>query len=301
MFEFMKTITLRAVYECQLPGNLPAYLGSTIRGVLGHCIREFCCLAPATKCFLCENRETCLYVRYFSNTGGESAAVNPYTIYVHSQGKEKWDKGDICVFDLTLFGRGAEQAGIYLDALLAAEQRGWGASRLTFKLVQVTDVYSSKLIYAGGKTWIRNLCPKPFQISERTASFASLTFDTPLRIVSGGNLFDTLPFEVLIQFLIRRISLLTEDNTDYKLRWNEEEILSEATKVKIKEEQWKQVPFKRYSMNQKNGKLELDSKTGWVLYEGDLTEFVPILEIGKYLRVGKGATIGFGHYEISYD
>ena len=29
--------------------------------------------------------------------------------------------------------------------------------------------------------------------------------------------------------------------------------------------------------------------------------FVPILEAGKFLRVGKGATIGFGHYEISYD
>lgn len=43
MFEFIKAITLRTTYECQSSGSLPGYMGSTIRGILGHCIRDFYC------------------------------------------------------------------------------------------------------------------------------------------------------------------------------------------------------------------------------------------------------------------
>lgn len=86
MFEFMKTLTLHVSYECLKGGTLPAYLGSTIRGLMGHCIHEFYCHHRNVKCFLCEDRGTCQYVQCFSNTGGEAGAVNPYTIYVYGQG-----------------------------------------------------------------------------------------------------------------------------------------------------------------------------------------------------------------------
>lgn len=301
MFEFLKIITLRATYECQEGGRLPSYLGSTVRGVLGHCIREFCCDCPSEKCYLCKKKDNCLYVQCFSNTGGEAGAVNPYTLYVHGEGKEKWKEGDICTFDLTLFGEGAERAYIYLDALQAAEEKGWGAARLSFRLKQVVDINEGKIIYAGGKIWTRNLSAKPLQITGRDAFYASLFFDTPLRVVSGKRLFDKLPFEVLVQFLMRRISLLTTAYTDFRLEWDENKLLEQAKKVKTLNEYWREIPFSRYSMNQKEGKIELPSKTGWILYEGDLSIFIPILEVGKYIRIGKGATIGFGHYEISYD
>lgn len=301
MFEFMKILTLRASYECLENGLLPPYLGSTIRGILGHCIREFYCHNNSEKCFLCEERENCPYVQCFSNTGGKAGAVNPYTIYVHGQEKEKWGKGEHCVFDITLFGKGTEYAGIYLDALLAAEQKGWGAGRLLFKLEQVVDPDSERLIYARGKSWIRNLSPRQFSIEERDARYAYLVFDTPLRVVSGGKLYSKLPFDMLIQFLTRRISLLTMAYTDVCLEWNLEEMLNQGAAIKTVDECWEEIPFSRYSINQKDGKLELPSKKGWILYEGDISRFVPILELGKRLRIGKSATIGFGHYEIFYD
>lgn len=301
MFEFIKIITLRATYECQEEGGLPAYLGSTIRGILGHCLRDSFCEYPRRRCYRCERKDACTYVRCFSNTGGEAGAVNPFTLYVHGGGKENWKKGDVCIFDLTLFGNGAEQAGVYLDALIAAEQKGWGAARLSFRLIQVIEAETGNMIYVDGKRWICNLSPRPLQIVERNASYANLFFDTPLRIVSGDKLFEKLPFDLLIQFLIRRISLLTTAHTEFQLEWDEAGLLEEAGKIRTISEYWREIPFERYSMNRKNGKLELPSKTGWVLYEGDLSTFVPILEVGRYLRLGKGATIGFGHYEISYD
>ena len=70
---------------------------------------------------------------------GEAGAVNPYVLYVHGEGRERWNKGDICVFDITVLGTGTERAGAYLDALQAAEHKGWGAERLSFRLMQVID------------------------------------------------------------------------------------------------------------------------------------------------------------------
>lgn len=301
MFEYIHIMTLQASYECQKEGMLPPYLGSTIRGIIGHCIREFFCDFPQMRCFQCKRKDTCAYVQYFSSTGGEQGAINPYTIYVHGENRGKWEKGDICTFDLTLFGKAADHAVIYFDALKAAEQKGWGAKRLPFCLIQVTDADNGKIIYAGGKSWMRNLTPSPLTICERNASYAYLRFDTPLRIVSGNELFTGLPFDVLMKHLIRRIAHLTLAFTEYELKWDENSLLERAKNIRVQTESWREVPFVRYSMNQKRRKLELPARTGWILYEGQLSEFVPLLEAGKYLRIGKGATIGFGHYEIFYD
>lgn len=94
---------------------------------------------------------------------------------------------------------------------------------------------------------------------------------------------------------------MTTKYTDVRLEWDIEEMRSLAASVKTVDEDWREVPFSRYSMNRRDGKLELAAETGWILYGGELSRFVPILEMGKYLRVGKGATIGFGHYEVFYD
>ena len=51
MFEYLKVTTLEAVFTARGAGRLPEYLGSTIRGILGHCFRDFVCDMRATKCF----------------------------------------------------------------------------------------------------------------------------------------------------------------------------------------------------------------------------------------------------------
>lgn len=65
MFEYLKVTTLEAVFTAREAGRLPEYLGSTIRGILGHCFRDFVCDMRATKCFACEKQSGCLYVRNF--------------------------------------------------------------------------------------------------------------------------------------------------------------------------------------------------------------------------------------------
>ena len=104
-----------------------------------------------------------------------------------------------------------------------------------------------------------------------------------------------------IENVTSRKGRVTQAFTDFVMEWNQEEMINRAAQIRIVEQRWRKIDFSRYSMNQKNNKLELPSQIGSVLYEGDLTAFMPYLEAGKYMHVGKNTTIGFGHYHIFYD
>lgn len=301
MFEFMDVVTLQAVFVAEGEGNLPEYLGSTVRGVLGHCFRDFVCHTPHLKCLDCKKKEHCAFVKNFSNTGAKGGAINPFVLYVHTYGKTEWKKGDECVFDLTLFGHAALKPQIYVDALQRMGRKGWGAARIPFSLQRICDYETKKLIQLENHLYLRNLNAHFMILPKREVKSVLVVFNTPVRIVSGGRLFTSLPFALLLRFILRRFALVTEVCTDYEVEWNEEEALRDAGAIQAVEQKWKTVDFKRYSMNQKDNMLELQGQEGWVLYEGDLSRFVPLLEAGRYLHVGKNSTIGFGHYELYFD
>lgn len=301
MLEFMNVVTLRAVFAAQKSGHLPGYLGSTIRGIMGHCFREFVCHTPDARCIDCVKQYNCSYVHSFSNTGGKGGAINPFVLYPHTQDKTEWRSGDECKFDITLFGYAAEQPQIYMDALLGMAKKGWGSGRIPFELKWVTDSDTGRLLYADGTIWMRNLTPHAMRIHEGNARAAFISFRTPVRIISGGELFSDLPFHVLMRFLAGRFSLVTQVCTDFVMELELEEMLKMAKQITTISQEWRNVDFTRYSMNQKNHKLELPARIGWALYEGNLTPFVPYLEAGRYLQVGKNTTIGFGNYDVYYD
>ncbi|WP_343208480.1 CRISPR system precrRNA processing endoribonuclease RAMP protein Cas6 [Anaerolentibacter hominis] len=301
MFDFMKITTLEAVFTAQASGRLPGYLGSTIRGILGHCFRDFVCDFPSVKCCECRERSGCLYVRSFANTGGVGGAINPFVLYACTQGKTEWKKGDECVFQMTLFGYAAEHPEIYMDAIFSMQERGWGVERIPFKLNCVTDWERGSILYAGGRSWLRNLSPHTMSIRQVKTRHVLIYFTTPVRIITGRKLFTSLTFQEFLHFLMRRFMLVTQVCTDFTMEWEQDEMLQKAALVRTAAEHWDKVDFTRYSMNSVNGKLELAAQSGWALYEGDLTAFVPYLEAGRYLHVGRNSTIGFGKYELYYD
>ncbi|MEG2146825.1 MAG: CRISPR system precrRNA processing endoribonuclease RAMP protein Cas6 [Lachnospiraceae bacterium] len=303
MFEHIDILTMRASFAAQDEGSLPPYLGSTLRGILGHCMREFVCLTPRAKCYLCSKRGGCSYAQCFCTPGNEGGAVNPFVLHALVHGKTAWKVGDVCTFDITLIGKTTSQAGVFLDALQDMGKRGWGASRIPFQLEQIINPDSKALFYSCGKTWMRNIQPHSLTSSERTATAALVRFDTPLRILVKRELCRRLTFEIFVASLSRRVSLLSQAYTDKLVmwEWEEETLLEAARKVKVSQESWRFQDFRRYSMNQDGHSLPLPAMEGWVLYEGNLTPFIPLLEAGHILHIGKSSTIGFGHYDVVYD
>src|SRR5690625_535000 len=108
-----------------------------------------------------------------------------------------------------------------------------------------------------------------------------------------------MQLEHIICAILTRVKLLLHAYSGVVLEWNEKAILKEARQIKTVEEDWQFIDFKRYSYTY-NRKLGLPSIMGYARYEGDITPFTPLLEIGQLIQIGKNTTHGFGHYEIYY-
>lgn len=89
--------------------------------------------------------------------------------------------------------------------------------------------------------------------------------------------------------------------TGHHLAWDHEAMLAAAREVKTNKAKWQTDAFRRYSMNQTNNELILETITGWACYEGDITPFTPLLQAGQLLHIGRNPTHGFGQYTIDYN
>ncbi|MFU0791768.1 MAG: CRISPR-Cas6 domain-containing protein [Virgibacillus proomii] len=301
MFSHIKWIRLRATFMAQRDGQLPPYLGSTVRGLLGHSLRKMVCPTPKIKCYACELAATCDYANYFVSPKNVAGSVNPFVLNVLTKDKTIWNKGDICEFDITLLGDAAH-SGVTLitQAIQQIENLGWGAARIPFKLVKITDPTTNRMVWCKHQLWLKNVQIHELNGKERSTSFVFLHFSAPLRLQKSKQLLTAPSFEDLIRASARRVGLISHAYAGYKLEWDSEAMLAEARKVKVVNSDWEQAKFKRYSMNQKNKTLEVDTITGWACYKGDITPFTPILEAGRLLHIGRNPTHGFGYYTIDY-
>ncbi|MFD0586457.1 CRISPR system precrRNA processing endoribonuclease RAMP protein Cas6 [Paenibacillus sp. GCM10027627] len=300
MFGHLELFTMRAYFRAREVGILPAYLGSTIRGVLGHCMREFACIYPNEKCHLCSHAPGCDYAQHFCSPGHEAGSVNPYVIYTPIRGKTQWDAGDMLFFDLTLVGKSAHSAGVFLDGLQAMSERGWGARQMRFELEQVIIPQSEQIVWSGGKSWLRNVRPHGLESSGRKAKSVLIRFDSPTRVVVSQQVCNALTFSQIMISASRRIALLSHAYAGVRMSWDEEALLQEAGRIRTVEERWFPIDFSRYSINRAKN-LELPAIEGWARFEGNLEPLTAILEAGQRLHIGKNATHGFGHYELFYD
>lgn len=301
MFTYMNWLTLRVTFEAQRNGNLPVYLGSTVRGVLGHSLRKMVCPTPKLKCAKCVLAEDCAFTKYFASWKNPAGSVNPFVLHVLTMGKTHWQKGDICEFDITLFGAVNQRIDLIIEMIRRVEQFGWGSERIPFQLLKITNLTTQKLVWCNNKKWLKNATSKPLDCQEQQASYVFMQFDVPLRLEKSHQLITEPSFEDIIRATTRRISLLSHAYASHQLEWDEEAMLAVAREVKTSKAKWQRNEFRRYSMNQKNNELKVDNITGWACYEGDITPFTPLLEAGQLLHIGRNATHGFGRYTIDYN
>ncbi|MBG9782996.1 CRISPR system precrRNA processing endoribonuclease RAMP protein Cas6 [Shouchella lehensis] len=300
MFEHINLITLRITYKARIAGRLPAFLGSSIRGTLGHTIRAFSCPTPKKQCYLCPISASCDYANHFNTVGNEGGAVNPFTLrMVTPSGKIDWREGDRLVFDLTLLGETSFRAGLFIDALQELGKRGLGIRRLPFQLTTIENYDLKKVIWKDGQMALRYLQPQPLICKETPSQIVELRFHNPVRVNVGKTMLLSLNFSDLIRSISRRLTLLSQAFGETELEWNAVSLFQASEQIKTIAQSWELNDFKRYSINQ-GTKLELPGIEGWVEFEGDLTPFTPLLEAGKRLHVGKNATHGFGSYTIIY-
>jgi len=257
--------------------SLAAYMGSALRGAMGHELLRCCCTKPAPDCPECSH--ICVYSQFFSridrDKNPKDTLPNPYVIYHHGDGS----LSDRLRFSMTIFGKGIEHSDFVIRAIKAGCANGLTVKRIPYLFESVSERKSTIFVDTDEQT-----------------SEVSLCFDTPLQIrASDAGVVWSFSFDLLMRNIIRRMRML--DIAEIPAA-EESGLLRKAKDVTVISNSLKPHYMERYS-NRKKARLSLSGLTGSVTFSGGLSEFIPYLRAGELLHVGKACPMGLGHYTIS--
>jgi CRISPR/Cas system endoribonuclease Cas6 (RAMP superfamily) len=120
---------------------------------------------------------------------------------------------------------------------------------------------------------------------------------TPLRLKQGNKLKRNLPFHTLIRTGLRRIAALEEAYNDGEPEIDYRGLVERAGKITIQKSQLRWQQLFRWSNRQKKI-VSLSGLGGTITYQGNLTEFMPILHYCEQVNIGKQTAFGLGEIEV---
>ena len=284
---------------------MPAYWGSALRGGLGKWLRKTSCILRSRSCGDCAVRHACAYGFLFETERikSESGRINvrPHPIVLelpypcHFSTKE----GERFGFSLILVGKADEylphlvysfiKLGVE-DGIGAKSRQGYGR----FDLVSVSS--GNEAIYERDSSQLKrhgSLRKLDIETPEGACSEIEVVFETPLRVKYRGHFARSMPFHLLVRTALRRISSMEEFYGQGEPELDYKGLIEEAEKIGtvFEELHWREVP--RYSSRQKS-KMTIGGLVGRAAYQGDLTEFVPLIRYCEVVHLGKQTFFGLG-------
>jgi len=274
---------------------LPGYLGNTLRGGLGKALVRLFCSTNDPRCESCQQRESCVYPNVFKTPEhfkGYPTAPNPYIIKIPKTAQRSFSPGGSLDFSIVLFGSAASYSEQVITAVKAmlGHEGDWKLGGL--RLVQAVDGYFGDTLFADDKL-IKLPEPRIWSDEGRDRipahSSIGITFLTPVQIHEDKALVNHPNFDQFINSLFLRIASIIDlyGDGDFVLPY-----MMVARKPRI------EADFALTKVSVKQQDMSADGILGRLVYTGDLTRYMPYIDLGTQLHVGKLNTSGFGEYEF---
>ncbi|MCX7974431.1 MAG: CRISPR system precrRNA processing endoribonuclease RAMP protein Cas6 [Candidatus Aminicenantes bacterium] len=297
---------------------LPSYKGSALRGGFGGIFRKTVCVLKKEICLNCLLKDQCAYSYIFETSPPRDqkpivldkyeAIPKPFVIEPPKEEKNVYNRGERLNFNLILIGRAINYLPFFIIAFDALGQQGLGQKKGKFCLKEIKK--GDTLLYSDDKKMLKIVEPEvvaiPYYINLEKAhepesneeEQITVEFVTPLRLKYQRDLVVLPEFHILIRNIMRRLWLLYYFHVEMKEpSWNHRQLIEAAKEIKIKENSLKWYDWERYSGRQK-AKMLLGGLVGRIIYRGKIKPFLPLLEAGQILHVGKGTAFGLGEYRI---
>lgn len=286
---------------------LPAYKGSTFRGLLGHALKRTVCALKNQTCATCILRQTCTYALVFETAHALpvpenakiSAPPHPMVLEPPLTQKRNFAAGDTLACGMVLFGDLNRNLPYFLYAFDQMGRIGLGKSlngnRAGFTLESVTSgdetVYSKK----DGRVALPDVLPTLDLTPDQNESpdQVTLKLHTPFRISTKTGQEPDLPFELLMRSLIRRSTALFNTYGDGEPALNYPDLVKKACRVRLIDNRLTWFDWQRYSSRQET-KMYMGGLLGQVTYQGDLGPFLPFLRMAETVHAGKNTAFGLG-------
>jgi len=298
-------------FFCRLQNEaiLPYFKGSTFRGVFGRALKKVVCALKKEECKDCLLRDRCLYVHVFetsladreSNNSRLNTPPHPFVIEPPLTTMTHFQEGDSFDFCLVLFGEVNQNLPYFIYAFEQMGKIGIGKrikgemGQFTLEKVQSGD----QLIYSNSDQKL-NMAESFGTISLQDpgdypkGSFrTSITIITPLRLKFQNRLKAELPFHVLVRAMLRRVSSLYDCYEDGEPPLDYRGLVKKAEEVQIVDSDLAWFDWKRYSSRQDKSML-MGGVIGSITYEGDIGEYMPLVDLCTQFHLGKQTTFGLG-------
>lgn len=280
--------------------RLPIFSGSTLRGAFGFALRKVSC-SP-----MCKDPQNCIIGNrcpyYFAFISQRNDVESGLRNYPHPFVLQPFDggiiePGEMLSFGFILFGKAREILPYFIYAFMQMGEWGIGKGRGKFKLVDVKDRRTQKVLFSENNKALQGygtvLSPEPISIGNS----ATIEFITPLRLKNGGKYVSKPSFQEIIRAILRRTSLLVRGYCGAELEMPYKSIIESAKSVKLVSAGTNRVEIERYSSRQ-NAKIPLIGFLGLLRFEGDMNQFSAILDAGSHIHIGGATAFGFGKYII---
>jgi hypothetical protein len=296
----------RVTLEALAPLDLPAYLGSTLRGAFGHAFRKLCC--PGRVDEACPVPARCPYHLVFETRpppGAEALSTHdeiprPFVIAPPPAARREYPAGSEVSFDLTLIGQAREFFPHFVVTFREVHRIGRGRRAVTLRRIAAVDPITGtgETVYDGDgvvKPVDRSLTLAECAAVPCPADHVTLHFVTQTRLKHGDHFVRRPEFHVLFRRLLGRLSSLARFHGGGALDVDFRGLIEGARAVRLVRDDTRWTTWARYSARQ-DRRMEWSGIIGPATYEGDLRAFWPYLVFGQWAHVGKGATFGLGGY-----
>jgi len=256
----------------------PSYfIGSMIRGAMGHALKKVTCINPSYKCEGCFATGSCLYYKLYE----EPNAFHPYRFEIEL-GSGKFD------FGLYLFNEARDGLPYILSALqMALTQNGLTKNDYKFSELQIT--LNGQSIYEKNSFTSLDIPPKIFQVDSFCPNI-KVKLLTPLRIKKDNRLLtNNVDIEDILRSIYQKEQEFTTGQKAFKLDYKP------SYRTVLKALVYK--PLLRKSGRQ-NKRMNMDGIMGEIALIGIDERSYRLLKLGEVIGVGKQTVMGLGRIEV---
>jgi hypothetical protein len=305
----------RLRFDARKAVRLDALQGSAIRGGFGAALRRLVCIDLRLDCARCELRFVCPYTRVFNPFVPPGAArlrknlniPRPFVVKP-PLGVAARAAGEPLEIDLVVVGEAAQYLPYMVVAFREVAERGLGSNRAPCVLREidrlgpdgeaVDRIYDRRTgtIQPPRRNWTwRELLERwgdPGEVESLRVRFL-----TPTALWADGNLVPVPEFHHLIRRLRDRVNALATFYCGGPLDMDFKGMAERAREIRLIKSSTRWIAAGRRS--RRGGEQDLSGFVGQVTYQGNIKPFLPLLALGEYVHVGKGAAFGNGWYTLA--
>ncbi len=292
----------------QAGGRVSQSWGVTLRGGFGAALRAVSCSQSRGDCRDCILAGRCPYGYVFETPVQPGAAVmrkythapHPFVFGLPDTLPQAVDAGASVEIGLTLIGRGNDYFPYFVLALQELGQRGLGRDQVRFDVVSAdcaADSDGAEPALRGGKCAACRGVSVPIRVGDAEVSRVAVEFASPVLVRHQGRPAREISFALLISNILRRADLLSAFHGDGQLSLDAPALVRSAREVATADDRTHWSSRDRFSRRQ-NRTMPLEGLQGRLAFAGPIGPFLPILQAGERIHVGRNTSFGLGKIRI---